>query len=135
MILRGVSWWHTCHSRKKSNDVDCQGGDFGSLFCRNTTLIIINPFDKNNTMVSMTTTCSMLGGGFWGDCKGGTPCRYATILNTTSHLWCRADLKLCSEYTILRYHDKLCSPQAISVTLTTTDALTTIRGSMWLIVF
>lgn len=79
ILLRCVSWWHTCHSRKKSNDVDCQGGDFGSLFCRNTTLIIINPFDKNNTMVSMTTTCPMLGGGFWGDCKGGTPCRTANL--------------------------------------------------------
>ena len=37
---------------------------------KNTTLIIINQFDKNHTMVSMTTTIPILGGSVGGLQRG-----------------------------------------------------------------
>ena len=53
---------------------------FGSLFAKNTTLIIINQFDKNHTMVSMTTTIPILV-GFLGGLQRGTPCQYPRMDN------------------------------------------------------
>ena len=40
------------------------------FFAKNTTLIIINQFDKNHTMVSMTTTIPILVGFLGGIAKG-----------------------------------------------------------------
>lgn len=48
---------------------------------KNTTLIIINQFDKNHTMVSMTTTIPILVGFLGGLQRGGTPCQYRRMDN------------------------------------------------------
>ena len=69
-LFRGLSWWHTCHSRKKSNSVGCQRWRFRQSFLPKYYLDYRKLFDKNPTMVSMTTTIPILGGSVGGLQRG-----------------------------------------------------------------